>query len=106
MKDNNVECLFSRLFLNNGIIITFLIKINFKNVIIFPSESMKRACSNNKSKQTENRICREPATICILHNCEDFNDCDNFTPLNATKVFPEEKLHQLQDIRDKKKHRN
>ena len=102
MKDNNVECLFSRLFLNNGIIITFIIKINFKNVIIFPSESMNRACSNNKSKQTEKRICREPATICILHNCEDFNDCDNFTPLNATKVFPEEKLHQLQDIRDKK----
>ena len=63
MKDNNVECLFSRLFLNNGIIITFIIKINFKNVIIFLSESMKRACSNNKSKQTEKRICREPATI-------------------------------------------
>ena len=106
MKDNNVECLFSRLFLNNGIIITFIIKINFKNVIIFPSKSMKRACSNNKSKQTEKRICREPATICILHDCEDFNDCDNFTPLNATKVSPEEKLHQLQDIRDKKEHRN
>ena len=34
-------------------------------------------------------------TICILHDCEDFNDCDNFTPLNATKVSPEEKLHQL-----------
>ena len=55
MKDNNVECLFSRLFLNNGIIVTFIIKINFKNVIILPSESMKRACSNNKSKQTEKR---------------------------------------------------
>ena len=63
MKDNHVECLFSRLFLNNGIIITFISKINFKNVIIFPSESMKRACSNNKSKQTEKRICHEPATI-------------------------------------------
>ena len=106
MKDNNVECLFSRLFLNNGIIITFIIKINFKNVIIFPSESMKRACSNNKSKQTEKRICREPATICILHDYEDFNDCDKFTPLIATKMSPEEKLHQLKDIRDKKKHRN
>ena len=103
MKDNNIECLFSRLFLNNGIIITFIIKINLKNVIIFPSESMKRACSNNKSKQTEKRICRELAIICILH---DFNDCDKFTPLIATKMFPEEKLHQLQDIRDKKKHRN
>ena len=90
MKDNNVECLFSRLFLNNGLIITFIIKINFKNVIIFPSESMKRACSNSKSKQIEKRICREPATICILHDCEDFNDCDNFAPLNATKVSPEE----------------
>ena len=78
-----------------GIIITFIIKINFKNVIIFPSESMKRACSNNKSKQTEKRICREPATIYILHDCEDFNDCDNFTPLNATKMSPEEKLRQL-----------
>ena len=87
MKDNNVECLFSALFLNNGIIITFIIKINLTNVIIFPSESMKRACSNNKSKQTEKRICREQATICILHDGEDFNDCDNFTPLNATKLY-------------------
>ena len=74
---------------------------------------MKRACSNNKSKQTEKRICREPATICILHDYEDFNDCDKFTPLIATKMQKcqkcqkcEEKLHQLQDIRDKKKHRN
>ena len=102
MKDNNVECLFSRLFLNNGIIITFIIKINFKNEIIFPSEIMKRACSNNKSKQTEKCICHGPATICtsILH------DCDNFNPLNATKNVPEEKLHQLQDTRDKKKHGN
>ena len=106
MKDNNVECLFSRLFLNNGIIITVIIKINFINIIIFPSESMKRACSNNKSKQTEKRICREPATICILHDNEDFNDCDKFTLLIATKMSPEEELHQLQDIRDKKKHRN
>ena len=57
---------------------------------------MKRACSNNKSKQTEKRICREPATICILHDYEDFSDCDKFTRLIATKMSPEEKLHQLQ----------
>ena len=67
---------------------------------------MKRECSNNKSKQTDKRICREPATICILHDYEDFNDCDKFTRLIATKMSHEEKLHQLQDIRDKKKHRN
>ena len=95
MKDNNVEYLFSRLFLNNGIIITFIIKINFKNVIIFPSESMKRACSNNKSKQTEKRICREPATICILHDYEDFNDCDKFTPLITTKDVPRRKTSPI-----------
>ena len=97
MKDNNVECLFSRLFLNNGITITFIIKIDLKkkkkkkkidlkNVTIFHSESVKCACSNNKSKQTEKRICGRPATICILHDGEDFNDCHNFTPLNATKM--------------------
>ena len=48
---------------------------------------MKRARSNNKSKQTEKRICHEQATICILHDGEDFNACDNFTPLNAIKLY-------------------
>ena len=64
---------------------------------------MKRVCGNNKPKQTKKRICDEQTTICILHDGEDFNDCDNFTLLNATKTSPEEKLHQLQDIRDKRK---
>ena len=59
MKDNNVECLFGALFFNNGIIITFIIKINLTNVIIFPSESMKRACSNNKSKFKQRNVSAE-----------------------------------------------
>ena len=95
MKDNNVECLFSALFFNNGIIITFIIKLNLTNVFIFPSEIMKRACSNNKSKQTQKRMCREQATICILHDGEDF-----ITPLNVTKLYCIELINNKSFISD------
>ena len=63
---------------------------------------MKRVCGNNKPKQTKKRICHEQTTICILHDGEDFNDCDNFTPLNATKTSPEEKINcKTYEIKEK-----